>query len=667
MDLLNMLGDAIGWAVGAVMVLFETWLVATATRRVLGVRVGWVRAFVVSLVMLLGLFEVSRWLLETNQFRIDMDAYAGPVMLVLGLILLWGFALGAMVLVVLEVIVPTGSVPPLRRLLLGWGHRWRRGRRYARFTAIAARHGLGAQLRGLGLRGRDPADASATAAALRRALDEAGVTFVKLGQMLSTRADLLPEPFVRELARLQTAADPLPWSAVASALEGELGRPISAVFAAVDETPLASASVGQVHAATLLDGRAVVVKVQRPGAQTQVELDVEILLRMARTLERNAPWARRLGVLGLAQGFAASLAEELDYRVELDNMAALRRSLAARGVRIPWVAKQLCTPRLIVMERFDGTPVSRSGELLARLSSEQRQTGARTLLTAVLGQITGDGIFHADLHGGNVVLWPDGSVGLLDFGAVGRLDAASRRQLGLLLWAIDGDDPALATDAVLELLDRPDALDERALQRSLGELITRFRDGLGAAGSVEVFSELFRLVVAYGFRVPPAVAAALRSLGALEGTLTILDPELDLVAAARETGREVMGEVSPERVRAELTTRLLHLLPLVETLPRRIGKISEDLERGRFTAHVRVFSDAGDRAFLSRLVQQLVVAVLAGSAVLGGIVLAVSAGGPALLPGLTLFTFAGYLLAFAGFVLGLRSVALVFGAPSWEE
>ncbi len=661
MALSTALGNLAGGLTAIVLVLLQTWLVMTAVRRVLGVRVGWFRAVLVSLATVVGMSGLIQWIVVVNQFDVDILAYPMGFMLGIALALLWAFAIGTLVLVVLEVIMPTGSLPPLRSLLFGWRKRWRLARRYASVMVIAAKHGLGSQLRGAGRRHVDPYEVPRTAVALRRALDEGGVTFIKFGQMLSTRADLLPEPYVRELAKLQSSADPLPWSTIRSVIEDESGRPFEEVFASVDEEPLASASVAQVHRAVLTDGREVVVKVQRPGALPQVGLDLDIIHRLAGSLERNTRWARRLGVVGLANGFAASLREEVDYRLELDNMASMRASLGDRGVRIPWVAEELSTSRLIVMERFDGTPVVQAAPLVAALSDEQRARAAGTLLQAVFAQITQDGIFHADLHGGNVVIWPDATVGLLDFGSVGRLDAVSRRYLGMLLWAVDAEDPVVATDSLLQVLDRPAGLDERALQRSIGILMTRFRGGLGAGATQEIFTELFRIIIDHGFTVPPAIAAAMRSLGALEGTLRLIDPRLDLTGAAREAGREAMGEITPERFQNELTVRLVHLLPLLETLPRRVGKIAEDLESSRFTAHVRVLADRDDREFVSGLVDQLVVAVLAGFAVLGGVGLLVAGGGPELMPGLTLFQVAGYLLTFAGFVLSLRAVAQVFG------
>lgn len=663
---IDQVGNTTMYLTTLAFVVITWWVIASTVRRLLGVSVGWIRAILVSIVMVSSVGGVVPWMAEATGFEPDYFdvTMGGPFAMVLLMTALWSFAIGALILVALEIIIPTGSLPSYRELFFGWGKRFRRARRYLTIMMIFGRHGLVSRLR------RDPESdgegASRTAVALREALDECGITFIKLGQMLSTRADILPAAFVRELAKLQTTAEPESWEDISASLEQSLGRPISEVFASVNEAPLASASGAQVHVATLRDGRDVVVKVQRPGALQKAAVDLDILRRLALMLESHAPWAQRMGVAEITEGFAKSLEEELDYRDEADNMRAMKASMARKGVRIPETDARLSGAKVIVMERFDGRPVGRAADIIDSLTEQQRHDAAATLLDAVLAQIVQDGIFHSDLHPGNVFIWPDGSVGLLDFGSVGRIDAVSRRALATLLWAIDADDPVMATDSLLGLVDEPEDLDERALRRSIGMLMTRFRGGLGAGGSLDVFTELFQLVLDHGFAIPSSVATALRSLGALEGTLKLIDPELDLVAAARTAGRETIGAITPERIRKELTAKAMHLMPLMEHLPHRLNKITEDLERGSFTAHLRVLSHPDDRAFVNRMVQQVVLAVLSGAAVIGGIILVITPGGPLILPNMSLWTLLGGLLSFGGFVLALRSIAQVFGTSKYD-
>lgn len=659
MGFLDAVVSAADVLITAAIILLEAWLLVHAARRVLGVPVGWFRSLAISAIVVVSLVAVSEQvILAVPGMRDSENAVA--TLLIQAVIALWAFAISAAVLVGLEVLWPSGSLPTLRWWVFGWRRRLREARRSAEISAIAARHGLTASLRGI----TRPGQQASSARALRNALQDAGPTFVKLGQMLSTRADLLPPPYIRELSQLTNRARPIPWSVARATIESELGVPISDAFAEVEEAPLASASLSQVHAGSFADGRAVVAKVQRPGAHEQVALDLALMRRLAARLEGSSAWARSLGVIELVRGFAASLDEELDYATEVDNMEALRKSCDHRGIRIPIVEESLTTTRLLVMERLSGTPLAQAADMLEGMEPEARRATAQRLLAAILAQVLDDGVFHADLHPGNIVLWPDGTTGLLDFGSVGRIDAASRRSLATLLWAIDVDDPALATDCLLDLLDRPEFLDDRELQRDVGRLLTRYRGGVGQGGSSALFGELFTMIIRHGLRVPPPIAAAFRSLAALEGTLGLLDPSLDLVDSARTVAREVVGDISPESLRDELGTRLLRLVPILERLPRRLDRISDDLAEGRFQVRIRPFADPADRRFLTGVVQQLVLAILSGAAVLGGIMLSTGGGGGDLLPGISVFQVIGYLLAFAGFVLALRAVALIFRPPS---
>ncbi len=260
----------------------------------------------------------------------------------------------------------------------------------------------------------------------------------------------------------------------------------------LDPEPIAAASVGQVHTGRLSDGTPVVVKVQRRNARAQVTADLDIVGRLARLLEKRTSWGRSLGLTALADGFAASLDEELDYRVEAANVRAISAAQAAPGaVHIPLVHEELSGPRVLVMERVEGAPVSRAAEQLSRMPCERRSESPASCSRPCCARSSGSGVFHADLHGGNVVLRPDDSLALLDFGSVGRLDSTARDGLARLLAAIDLGDSISATDALITLLDRPAELDDQLLQREVGALVGRYRHGLGALGATGLFPELF--------------------------------------------------------------------------------------------------------------------------------------------------------------------------------
>ncbi|MGO3022556.1 MAG: ABC1 kinase family protein [Brevibacterium sp.] len=547
-------------------------------------------------------------------------------------------------------------------LFFAWKSRRRRARRYAQVVSIAVRHGLGSQLRGFG--GDSPGREVKTARALKESLAEAGVTFVKLGQMLSTRRDILPPVFVRELETLQTQVTPEPWSVIEPTIAERLGRPIGEIFARIDSTPLAAASVAQVHEATLLDGTEVIVKVQRPKAINQVAQDLDIILRLAGWLNKTTTWGRDLGVQSLAAGFANTLEEELDYRIELDNMASIEASLTRSGkfdVTVPHGYPGLSGERLLVMDRLPGQPVSRAGMLLTGLSDAERSRLATTLLGATLEQIIGDGIFHADLHAGNIFITPEGKLGLLDFGAVGRLDPATQTSLGLMLYSIDQNDSAVATDALIELLGRPDGLDDREVERAVGELLLRYGGGTRATQGQKLFDDLFNLVLAHRFSVPAPISAAFRAMASVEGALLTIDPNFDVVAVSRKEGnRLVRSKLKGTKITDELQRRALQLMPMIDRMPRRINKITEDLEQGRFSMNMRVLENPSDRSFLTSLFQQLIVAVLAGAAVVGAIMLITSDEGPLLTKDIHLYSFFGFVLLFGGFVLSMRSLMLVF-------
>jgi ubiquinone biosynthesis protein len=578
---------------------------------------------------------------------------------ILGIVI--ALLVGMIFLVIAEALIPSGSLPGPFYVLRGARRQLGRGRRYSQISRILVRRGLLPYLRG----GRRSELATAEgrirlARSLRLALEDGGVTFVKLGQILSTRRDLLPAEFITELSRLQDDAPQVPWPEIDQALRSELGAGVDEVFGTFDRDPIAAASVAQVHAATLPSGDRVVVKVRRPDVTAIVERDLDIVIRLAARLQRGTNWGRAVGAVDLSHGFAGALREELDLRIEARNMTSVATASAARdgdSVRIPVPHQPLCGETVLVMEHLDGRPLAAAD---AGMPAGQRATLARALLDSLLCQVMLDGTFHADPHPGNILLLTDGRLGLLDFGSVGRIDAGLRSALQRLLLALDRGDPAGLTDALLDVVERPEDLDEPRLERALGRFAAR-HVAAGITPDVRMFTDLFRIVADYGLAVPPEIAAVFRALATMEGTLTQLAPGFDIVAEARRfAGGQLAGQFSPEMLRKTVTDELIALLPMLRRLPRRIDRIGGALEAGRLSVSVRLFADAADRRHVTSLLHQVLLTFLAAASGIMAVMLIGLHGGPAVTRTVTLYAFFGYCLLVVAAILAVRVLVLVF-------
>ncbi len=653
---MNVLNSAlVAFGVALTILIF-----AFGVRRLLGLRLAPVRTLLAGLIAFFSAQPIIGAIGGPSVGR-GAPVLPGLWFVLLGVVI--ALLVGMIFLVVSEALVPSGSLPGPVYLVRALHRQAGRTRRYAQITRILVRRGLLPYQRG----GRRSELASAEgrarlARSLRLALEDGGVTFVKLGQVLSTRRDLLPPEFITELSRLQDDAPQVPWPQVEATLRAELDAGVDEVFASFEREPLAAASIAQVHRATLPGGRPVVVKVRRPGVDTVARRDLDIVLRLALRLQRSTSWGRAVGAVTLAQGFADALDEELDLRIEARNLTAVAAAAARHDgdhdggpVRVPTPVQSLCGQQVLVMDYLDGRP-------LASVSApaSTRAALAASLLDTLLRQVLLDGTFHADPHPGNVLLLADGTLGLLDFGSVGRIDAGLRAALQRLLLALDRGDPAALADALLDVVERPEELDEARLERTLGRFAARHM-APGITPDVRMFTDLFRIVAEHGLAIPPEIAAVFRSLATMEGTLTQLDPGFDIVAEARQFASGQLAErLGPEELRRTALDELAALLPMLRRLPRRVDRVGQALETGRLSVNVRLLADPSDRRFVTGLLHQVLLTFLAAAAGIMAVLMIGLPGGPSVTRQVSLYAFFGYCLLVVAAILAVRVLVLVF-------
>ena len=645
------------FSLGVFLVIF-----VPVAQRLLGVRFGVVRMVLAAAITLSLFSPIANALVGKPPYT----GSNGVAIAFLVLTTLFSMLAGLVFLVLAEALVPTGSLPRARDLRRGLSGRIARTRRYLQILRIAIKHGLGPYLRGRRRPGRENAAGQADLArSLRLALDEAGVTFVKLGQVLSTRSDIIPSAVATELSRLQDQVSPAPWPEIERVLTEELGAPPRQLYADFDSEPLAAASVAQVYTARIPDGPRVVVKVQRPGIAGIVDRDLDIVRRLARLLERNTDWGRSMGVRALADGFADAMREELDFTVEAGNMttvAAGRSVASSNDLVVPQLYPDRSTRRVLTMERLDGIGLGNARQAIADRGLDPVRLG-RALFDCLLGQVAIDGVFHADPHPGNFLLLTDGRIGMLDLGSVGRLDPATRDALQRFLLAIDHGDPVSATDALLEIVYRPDVIDERALERAVGQFMTRHL-AAGVTLGPAMFNDLFRIITSHDLGVPPEVAAVFRALATIEGTISRISPGFDLVAASRQfAAAHVTDRLAPDALRRTATEELATLLPMLRRLPRRIDRIAAAAESGRLGVNVRLLADDRDRRHITGLLHQALLAILGATAGLMAVLLLGTPGGPQVTASMTLYQLIGYNLLVICAVLVLRVLVLIFRLP----
>jgi ubiquinone biosynthesis protein len=547
------------------------------------------------------------------------------------------------------------SRPRPLRSAQGWA---RRISRYASVMRIARRHTLLSALAGTSGRA-DLAQQERLGRDLSAALQEAGGIFVKFGQVLSTRRELLPSAVAAHFEVLQDRVSPIPPSEVDAVLEAELNRPRAEVFERFDGDPLAAASLGQVHRARLRGGAEVVVKVQRPHVADLVERDLDIILRLAGRLEASTSWGRRAGVEELARGFAKNLREELDYRVEARNTTTLAKALRRRdGIRVPEVMDAQSTKRILVLEWLDGVPLREGRSRLAELGVAPTEA-ARSLLASFLAQVLELGVFNADPHPGNVLILADGTLAQIDFGSVGRLHTTQRLALARLLIAVDRVDPQMLRDALLELTTAKGRPDLDTLDLALGQFMAQ---RLGPTGPSEagMFNDLLALLTSFGLAFDPQLAGAFRALMTLEGTLHVLEPSFDFIDETKKLATGVGARVfGPTALAGAIHEDILRLAPILRRLPYRLERITAEMERDEWGINVRLLADERDVRLVTSLVGRCLMAFLSAAIGVVSALLINTNGGPMLSADISLAQGIGYAGLVIATLLGIRVLVRV--------
>jgi len=504
----------------------------------------------------------------------------------------------------------------------------RRYGRYREILAILTRHGFGWLLAQLNLKNQIPIEErlrptrsvapDVQAVHLRLAFEELGPTFTKLGQVLSTRSDLLPPAYIEELALLQDTVPPVDYEQISLVIEAELGERPEDVFDWIDPVPLAAASIGQVHEARLKGGEEVVVKVQRPGVQAQVERDLDILQDLAKRYTQLTELGAALDVSGLTEEFAFNLRCELDYVREGQNTDQMRDNFTDNDrIHIPEIYWDYTSERVLVMERLHGVKVN-DLQALDALGIDRKQL-SETSVRLMLEELFVYGFFHADPHPGNLLVTEDGVIGMMDFGMIGRLDSRFQDSLTRLFMAMDRQDSERVMDEMATMGMLNDQLNHRTFRRDLDRLIMCYANRpLEDLAAANIFGELTALARRHRLRLPNELVLVAKVMALAEGTGLLLDPEFDFLTFAQPyLEKHWFQRRSPAKVGEQMAEGLLDLAEFGISFPRRLTRLAAQLERGEFGAKVEIRGIDSALNRLQRMVFQLAAAILVSALIVG--------------------------------------------------
>lgn len=490
---------------------------------------------------------------------------------------------------------------------------------------------------------------------VRRALEELGPTFVKLGQVLATRVDVFPPNWIAEFEKLQSEVPPVPFETLLPELEAALGRSPFEIFTELSTEAAAAASIAQVHYARLPSGEPVVLKIRRPGIRPKIEADLRILSHIAALIELEIPESRRYRPSQIVQQFAKSLRRELDLAMEARNIDRFAAHFAAdEAIIVPKVYWEWTSEVMNVQERVDG--IAGNNLAAAEAAGLDRKELAARGADAVLKMILVDGYFHADPHPGNVFYLPGNRLAMLDFGMVGRLSEARRNQIVDLLAAMSKKDDQALLDVLLEWVGDA-TVDEDKLANDVNELVSNYEDvQLKDLRFGVLLGELTAIVREHSLILPADLTLLFKAFITLEGLGRQLDPEFHMVDHLGPFVRQVITDrYSPEGLQRRAKQHIKDLYSLVTGLPRDVARLLKEARRGRFKIDLDLKRLDHFGHQLDRSTNRLTMGILTASLVIGSSIVMTVQGGPTIF-GLSLFGLVGFLLAFVNSIWIIFSI-----------
>jgi ubiquinone biosynthesis protein len=452
---------------------------------------------------------------------------------------------------------------------------------------------------------------------VRMAFEELGPTYIKFGQVLSTRPDLIPVDFIEELSKLQDEVPPSPFRAIAAIIQAELGSSHEELFEVFEVTPLASASIGQVHKARFADGEAVAVKVQRPGIRKIIEVDLEIMLHLATLMERHIEELSIQRPVRIVEEFARTLEREIDYTLEATHMERFARNfLDDPTVYIPKVFRDTTTERVLTTELVDGIKVSELDRLEA--AGLDRKVICARGANLVLRQVFDHGFFHADPHPGNIFILPNNVVCLLDFGMVGTVDRQTREDFVDLIDTVVHEDEMRATQVLLKLTEYEQEPDLRLLEREFADFIGQhLYKPLKDIEIGKLLHQILDLASRHRLMIPPDLFLMMKALGTIEGIGLMLDPDFDMIAqTAPFIERVKLARYNPQRISEDIFRTAGDLLHFIQKFPRdmleiarlvRQQKLSLKFEHQSLETMLGTYDQISNRISFSIIIAALIV------------------------------------------------------------